>query len=128
MLIEDKKTGENYYIDNLKVAEICSVHIKTVQRWETGKQKPKQCCIDLLLRACGRLYDDNWKRWDIIDGELIAPNGHAYAPADIENIYYMKQLIRAYENELNKSQQTKKYYFSLLNRTNCVDINTRQRI
>lgn len=81
------------------VESLLKVYPSTIQRWLDGQTKPGEAVlIALRAAAWGQLPGMSGKLWEGWrfgeDGQLHAPNGHAYKPGDLLGQFFERQLIR----------------------------------
>lgn len=82
------------------VARLCGVHRTTVRRWQSGQVTPPASAVALMVaEQSSHRPGPQWSQWRLYGGHLYTPAGVAYTPADIEGIFWQRQIVRALEQE-----------------------------
>ena len=91
-------------IGQIAVERELNVHRTTVQRWQRGLARipgAKHQAIRMLL---GDLpgTEGEWSGWRFWKGKLWSPGGDQYAAGDVLSLIFLRQQVRALEDEVKK--------------------------
>ena len=66
------------------IAEWCGVSIGTAEHYKAGRRKPPTPVLRLFrLYRDGKILDDDWQEYKVVDGKLFGPDGRHVRPSDI---------------------------------------------
>ena len=73
-----------YGIPAERIAEWTGLSIGTVEHFKAGRRKPPIWILRLVkLYWDGKVLDDDWEGYKIVNGKLFGPNGRHVRPSDI---------------------------------------------
>lgn len=92
----------------------CGVSLLTAKQWKSGARKPSRQALRLLgLHRDGRVLNDNWRRWKIVDGVIIDPAGNRTTVSQLEGYAGILQWVAAVAA---RDPETQRQYYELLKR------------
>ena len=89
------------YLDARRISELMGVSRQTAYKWISGTHPIDPHKLKLLtLLATGILPFEGWENWRFDGGRLFAWNKYSFAPDELVNFSYIKQLNDEYRRQI----------------------------
>jgi|SRR5581483_10448847 len=85
-----------YGIPAAVIAQLCRVDIATARRWKRGATRMPKTSEMILTGDLG-YFDPAFRRWRVLGGKLISPEGWEAGPGDILSIPLLRAQVSAYQ-------------------------------
>ena len=67
-----------------EIAAWCGVSVGTAEHWKKGRRSPSRSALRLFrLYRDGKVLDDNWEDYKVVDGALYGPDGRPIRPSHL---------------------------------------------